>query len=660
MKLNPDQTNAAHHDGGHLLVLAGAGTGKTRTIIARAAHLISQGVDPKRILALTFTRRAASELVGRLKSQVGPSADTIRAGTFHGFCLNMMRHFPKAFGLDQLTILDRDDQLELVGMVRSGFVQKPEKGFPKRERITELMSYSRNTNIAFEEYIKKLGEFQEAEMAKLKSIHRAYEARKRLRNYVDYDDILYLFARTLHMPSMQDVSRMIAGQFDHILVDEMQDTNPIQWLILDGLRDPAKLYCVGDDAQSIYAFRGADFENVHSFTTRVKGGTVLPLITNYRSTQPILDLANWLLAQSPLNYEKRLESARGTGMKPKLVEFDSPAKEAAWVVQDIIEKHDGGMKLKEIMIQVRAAWMTRDLEAALIENNIEYEFIGGTKLMQTAHVKDLLALLRSGISQRDELGWSRYLRLFNRVGDVTANSVIDQVSALKSAEQAIEMLPDILGSAGKIPDAEQLVQGLVDLQKNRNSPEKAIKNAVAFLNPIQKKRYDNWQKRYRDYELLITLAKRHKSLEAFLETYTLDPVSATFDSRSDDKDILTLITVHSAKGTECKVGYVMKVQAGVYPHSRSLEDLAAIEEERRILYVAMTRAKDELILTRVAERFGSPIFFGASSGRVAPGGTSDFMTEYPPELVDYEMQGFQPSPFEDLGPIIARFRPEDN
>jgi DNA helicase-2/ATP-dependent DNA helicase PcrA len=238
--------------------------------------------------------------------------------------------------------------------------------------------------------------------------------------------------------------------------------------------------------------------------------------------------------------------------------------------------------------------------------------------------------------------------------------VIDQVSALKSAEQAIEMLPDILGSAGKIPDAEQLVQGLVDLQKNRNSPEKAIKNAVAFLNPIQKKRYDNWQKRYRDYELLITLAKRHKSLEAFLETYTLDPVSATFDSRSDDKDILTLITVHSAKGTECKVGYVMKVQAGVYPHSRSLEDLAAIEEERRILYVAMTRAKDELILTRVAERFGSPIFFGASSGRVAPGGTSDFMTEYPPELVDYEMQGFQPSPFEDLGPIIARFRPEDN
>jgi DNA helicase-2/ATP-dependent DNA helicase PcrA len=392
----------------------------------------------------------------------------------------------------------------------------------------------------------------------------------------------------------------------------------------------------------------------------VKGGTVLPLITNYRSTQPILDLANWLLAQSPLNYEKRLESARGTGMKPKLVEFDSPAKEAAWVVQDIIEKHDGGMKLKEIMILVRAAWMTRDLEAALIENNIEYEFIGGTKLMQTAHVKDLLALLRSGISQRDELGWSRYLRLFNRVGDVTANSVIDQVSALKSAEQAIEMLPDILSSAGKIPDAEQLVQGLVDLQKNRNSPEKAIKNAVAFLNPIQKKRYDNWQKRYRDYELLITLAKRHKSLEAFLETYTLDPVSATFDSRSDDKDILTLITVHSAKGTECKVGYVMKVQAGVYPHSRSLEDLAAIEEERRILYVAMTRAKDELILTRVAERFGSPIFFGASSGRVAPGGTSDFMTEYPPELVDYEMQGFQPSPFEDLGPIIARFRPEDN
>ncbi|MEI7920852.1 MAG: ATP-dependent helicase [Planctomycetota bacterium] len=660
MQLNPDQAKAAHHDGGHLLVLAGAGTGKTRTIIARAAHLISIGVDPKRILALTFTRRSAGELVGRLKTQVGPAAEEVRAGTFHAFCLNMMRHFPKAFGLDQLTVLDRDDQLELVGMVRAGFVQSQDKGFPKRERITELLSYSRNTNVGFEEYLKKLGEFKDPEIEKLKSIYRAYESRKRLRSYLDYDDILYLFARTLHRDSMQDVRRMIAGGFDHILVDEMQDTNPIQWLILDGLRDPAKLYCVGDDAQSIYAFRGADFENVHSFTTRVKGGSVLPLITNYRSTQPILDLANWLLAQSPLNYEKRLESARGTGMKPKLIEFDSPAKEAAWVVQDVMEKRDDGMKLKEMMILVRAAWMTRDLEAALIENQVDYEFIGGTKLMQTAHVKDLLALLRSAISHRDELGWSRYLRLFNRVGDVTANLVIDQVSAMKSPEQAIEMLPDILAGAGKIPDSEQLVLGLVEIQKNRTDPETAMQSAVQFLNPIQKKRYDNWQKRYADYELLITLAKRHKSLEAFLETYTLDPVSATFDSRSEHKDILTLITVHSAKGTECKVGYVMKVQAGVYPHSRSLDDLAAIEEERRILYVALTRAKDELILTKVAERFGSPIFFGASTGRVATGGTSDFMAEYPPELVNYEMHGFQPSPFEDLGPIIARFKPEDN
>ena len=171
MQLNPDQAKAAHHDGGHLLVLAGAGTGKTRTIIARAAHLISIGVDPKRILALTFTRRSAGELVGRLKSQVGPAAEEVRAGTFHAFCLNMMRHFPKAFGLDQLTVLDRDDQLELVGMVRAGFVQSQDKGFPKRERITELLSYSRNTNVGFEEYLKKLGEFKDPEIEKLKSIY---------------------------------------------------------------------------------------------------------------------------------------------------------------------------------------------------------------------------------------------------------------------------------------------------------------------------------------------------------------------------------------------------------------------------------------------------------------------------------------------------------
>lgn len=660
MKLNPDQQKAAHHTGGHLLVLAGAGTGKTRTIIARAAHLISENVNPKRILALTFTRRAAGELVGRLKTQVGPAAEEVRAGTFHAFCLHTMRHFPKAFGLDQLTILDRDDQLELVGMVRGGYISAKEKGFPKKERIAELISYARNTNISFEEYLAKLGEFKPEEIDKLKIIAKTYEVRKRLRSYVDYDDILFLFARTLHSPAMADVTRMIAGQFDHILVDEMQDTNPIQWLILDGLREGAKLYCVGDDAQSIYAFRGADFQNVHSFKERVPDGEILPLVTNYRSTQPILDLANWLLKQSPLNYEKRLESARGTGMRPKLVEFDSPAKEAAWIVDDVLDKVESGVKLKEMMILVRAAWMTRDLEAALIEKNIEYEFIGGTKLMQTAHVKDLLALLRAAISERDELGWSRYLRLFERVGDATANTIIDQVSALRSPAVAIEMLPEILKSAGKIPNADLIHEGLVSIRKNLENPEKAVKTAVAFLNPIQKKRYDNWQKRYRDYELLITLAKRHKSIEAFLETYTLDPVSATFDSRTEGKDILTLITVHSAKGTECKVGYIMKVQAGVYPYSRSLEDLDAIEEERRVLYVAMTRAKDELIMTRVAERFGSPIFFGASSGRVAPGGTADFLENWPRELIDHEMQGFQPSPFEDFGPIRPKFKPQDN
>ena len=660
MNLNPDQLRAVQHNGGHLLVLAGAGTGKTRTIIARAAHLIGQGVDPRRILALTFTRRSAGELVGRLKSQVGPAAEEVRAGTFHAFCLHTMRHFPKAFGLDKLTILDRDDQLELVGMVRGSYINSKEKGFPKKEKIAELISYARNTNIGFEEYLEKINEFKKEEVAKLLTIFKTYEARKRLRSYVDYDDILYIFARTLHMHSMDDVRRMIAGQFDHILVDEMQDTNPIQWLILDGLRSPARLYCVGDDAQSIYAFRGADFQNVHSFKDRVPDGQTLPLVTNYRSTQPILDLANWLLEQSPLGYEKRLESARGTGMKPKLVEFDSPAKEAAWIVQDILEKVESGTKLKEMMVLVRAAWMTRDLEAALIENQIDYEFIGGTKLMQTAHVKDLLALLRASISERDELGWSRYLRLFERIGDATANTIIDQVSAQRSPAMALELLPQILQSAGRIPDAQMIVDGLVAIQKNLDKPENAVKSAVAFLNPIQKKRYDNWPKRSRDYDLLITLAQRHKSIEAFLETYTLDPVAATFDSRSEDKDILTLITVHSAKGTESKVAYIMKVQAGVYPYNRSLDDLDAIEEERRILYVAMTRAKDELILTKVAERFGSPIFFGGSSSRVAPGGTADFMENYPPELIDYEMQGYQASPFEDFGPITPRFKPQDN
>lgn len=660
MKLNPDQLRAAQHEGGHLLVLAGAGTGKTRTIIARAAHLIESGVDARRILALTFTRRAAGELIGRLKTQVGPAAEEVRAGTFHAFCLHTMKHFPKAFGMEQLTIIDRDDQLELVGMVRGSYIKKGDKRFPNRDKITELMSYARNTNIGFEEYLVKINEFEKPEIDKLLTIFKTYDARKRLRGYVDYDDLLYLFAKTLHSDSMDNVRRMIAGLYDHILVDEMQDTNPIQWLILDGLRDPAKLYCVGDDAQSIYAFRGADFENVHSFPDRVKGGEVLPLLTNYRSTQQILNLANWLLDQSPLQYDKRLESARGGGIKPLLVEFDSPAQEASWIVEDLLEKHHSDIKFQDMMVLVRAAWMTRDLETALIEKGIDYEFIGGTKLMQTAHVKDLLGLIRAAISPRDEIAWSRYLRMFEKIGEVTANQVIDQLSVQKTPALALKKLPEILNQSGRIPEIESITQGIAGVLANREAPDRLIETAIAFLNPIQKKRYDNWPKRYRDYELLVTLAKRHKSIEAFLETYTLDPVSATVDSKTEGKDTLTLITVHSAKGTESKVAYVMKVQPGVYPYSRSLGDLKEIEEERRILYVAMTRAKDELILTRVADRFGSSIFYGGSVGRVPSGGTSDFFSEIPTQLVDYDMRGFQASPFEDLGPIRPRHKPEDN
>lgn len=660
MKLNPDQIRAAQYDGGHLLVLAGAGTGKTRTIIARAAHLIESGIDPRRILALTFTRRAASELVNRLKSQVGPAAEDIRAGTFHAFCLHTMKHFPKAFGMEQLTILDRDDQLELVGMVRGAYIQKGERSFPSRDKITELMSYARNTNIGFDEYLIKLNEFEKPVIEKLRIIYKTYEARKRLRHYVDYDDLLYLFARTLHSPSMQNVQRMITGLYDHILVDEMQDTNPIQWLILDGLRTSAKLYCVGDDAQSIYAFRGSDFENVHSFKERVKGGEVMALLTNYRSTQEILDLANWLLDKSPLEYNKRLESARGPGLKPQMLEFDTTTHEAAWIVQDILERHESGTPYKEMMVLVRAAFMTRDLETALIDKGIDYEFIGGTKLMATAHVKDLLALVRAAISPRDEIAWSRYLRMFAKVGEATANHIIDRISVLKSPVEVLQQLPGILSQAGKIPEAEAIAKGIGMVVELSASPEKMIEQAIRFLNPYQKKRYDNWSKRWNDYELLVTLSKRHKSIESFLETYTLDPVSATYDSKTEGKDVLTLITVHSAKGTESKVVYVLKVQQGVYPYSRSLGDLKAIEEERRVLYVAMTRAKDELILTRVADRYGIPVFYGGSYGRVPDQGTADFFDEIPKDLVDYEMKGFQASPFEDLGPIRPLHRPEDN
>jgi len=612
MELNDQQQRAVTCDGGHVLVLAGAGTGKTRTIIARAAYLIGAGVPPWRILLLTFTRRAAHEMIDRLRMMIGKPAEGILAGTFHHFCLRTMRRMQEAFGIEGATVIDRDDQLQLMRLIRSELKEK-NADFPKAAELVNLCSYARNTLQAPASYMETYTEHDGKTIELICRMFEEFERRKQANGYLDYDDILFRFADRLNRDP--ELNRKIRDAYDHILVDEMQDTNPLQWQMLEGMRDPARLFCVGDDAQSIYAFRGADFRNVHAFSERVPNAEILRLEENYRSTQGILELSNWLLSESEIPYDKYLKAHRTEESTPVLKDFDSEYEEADWITGDLVERHRAGRPWKDHMIITRTGFGARAVESYMVEKEIPYQFVGGTSLLQTAHVKDLLCLVRAADSHSDELAWARYLTLWPRIGDKSAARFIKAMQGAADTESALEMLLALLKGRSEIVDGPQSVRD------HLGSPPAAIEQAARHLMPLMEKRYDKWKSRLRDFELLIRLAEKHRSLKGFMETYTLDPISISSAEQMGADDVVTLTTVHSAKGTEAPVCYLIRVEPGMYPHMRSLGSEEAKEEERRILYVAMTRAQDELILTRTYHPYGwySRPFSGGQNWNAAQG-----------------------------------------
>ncbi|MEM9586153.1 MAG: ATP-dependent helicase [Planctomycetota bacterium] len=637
MELNAQQRAAVEHAGGHALVLAGAGTGKTSTVVARVAHLLETGIDSKRILLLTFTRRAASEMQHRLHHLAGAGSKRITAGTFHHFCLWALRRWPKLFEHADHAVIDRDDQQQLMKMARAE-LGRAAVGMPKSNELVSLHSFARNTNQSARDYLEKYEQHDPDVIELILKAFKGYAERKKTCRYLDYDDILFVVARQLHRDAK--TRETIGSLFQHVLVDEMQDTNPLQWLILDGIRDEANLYCVGDDAQSIYAFRGADFRNVHSFSERVPGATTLKLEQNYRSTTEILDLANWLLSRSTLEYDKQLTSARGPGIKPRLVDFDSEFEEADWVADDLLERRHDGADWKDHMILSRTAYGARSLEAALVEREIPYRFVGGMSLLQSAHVKDLLALLRCLDNTQDQIAWVRYLTLWPRIGDVTATRAVDRLRQSFSSKGAME------GLGNAMPGRPEVLDPLGRVAKKWGEPSEAVRAAAKALTPLLEKKYDRWDSRKRDFDLLSRVAGKHNTVRDFIETYTLDPVSESEAEKAGDTDVVTLITVHSAKGTEAPVCYVIQLQPYMYPHVRSLGNIDDEEEERRILYVACTRAQDELILTRSIKYQGFSIPHGGRSNATQSEGEQYFLESLPDELVDLGIEGFH-SDFDD-------------
>lgn len=591
-ELNPQQKQAATTASQHSLVLAGAGCGKTKTIVARAAYLIEQGVPANQIQILTFTRRSASEIVARVELALGEQAKGLRASTFHTFCMYLLRRVPKAFGLEQFSIIDRDDQLMMFRLIRGKDDKKNPNQLPKPQELCDLYSFARNTRQKLSDALEKQHPEYLAFKDQIAKIMQEYETRKRARSFLDYDDILAIVASALDQS--EGLVDYVASICKHMLVDEMQDTNPLQWALLEPLKDQVCLFCVGDDAQSIYGFRGADFENIHRFNERVPNAQVFKLEKNYRSTQEILDLSNWLLDQSEIQYDKRLDAYRGEGIKPRMHIFPNEFDEAKWIAIDIKERHYlQGHNWSDHMVLVRSSFAARHIEAACIAANVPYRFIGGMKLLETAHVKDLLSLLRVIANPLDDIAWMRFLTLWNGVGDVGASRLAQQLLL----QPEFELIFNQLEQFGRIPVETLLMmkQMMVLKQEVQACVSLGIQAIEAQLAENYKK---DWNRRQGDFELVKQLASKHGQLNEFLEEYVLDPVSISEIERQSDTDVVTLITIHSAKGTEQKVCYVANVTAGQYPHARAQGDFDAVEEERRVLYVALTRAQNELILTK--------------------------------------------------------------
>ncbi len=592
-ELNPQQKQAATTDAQHCLVLAGAGCGKTKTIVARAAYLIANGTPANQIQILTFTRRSASEIVARVELALGDQARGLRASTFHTFCMYLLRRAPKAFGLESFSIIDRDDQLMLFRLIRGKDDKKNPNALPKPQQLCDVYSFARNTrqklSLALE---KQLPEFLEHK-DQIAQIMKEYESRKRDRHFLDYDDILAVVASAI---AQSDGLKDYVAQFcQHMLVDEMQDTNPLQWALLEPLKDKIHLFCVGDDAQSIYGFRGADFENIHHFKERVPDAEILKLEKNYRSTQEILDLSNWLLDQSPIHYDKHLESYRGAGNKPRMHVFPNEFDEAKWIAIDVKERHLlDGAAWREHMVLVRSAFAARHIETAFIQANVPYRFIGGMKLLETAHVKDLLSLLRVVANPLDDIAWMRFLTLWNGVGDVGASKLSHQLLT----EPEIDPIFSKLEKFGRIPENSILI--MKQMQVLKDQVEACVNLGIEALKEQLEQNYakKDWTKRLADFDLVKQLAAKHTQLSEFLEEYVLDPISISEIERQEQDDVVTLITIHSAKGTEQKVCYVANVSPGQYPNARAHGNFDEVEEERRVLYVALTRAQNELILTK--------------------------------------------------------------
>ena len=608
-ELNDAQRRAATHPGGPLLVVAGAGTGKTRTLVYRVAHLVERGVRPERILLLTFTRRAAQEMIARVERLVGERGRQVHGGTFHATAHRLLRRFGPRAGLAAgFTIMDQGDAQDLMQLSRGalGYAEKRHKRFPKKETLHHVYSRHVNTDLPVGEILRdQYRQFVEYE-PDMARIFADYTRRKADRNLVDYDDLLLFWAALLE--GAPALGAEVAGLYDHVLVDEYQDTNALQARVLRAMGGARRnVTAVGDDAQSIYSFRGATVENIFAFPEQFPGAAVVPLEENYRSTAPILEASNAVIAGAARRYEKTLWTRRAGGEAPWLVTAHDEQAQTGFVVDRLLELHEAGTPLREIAVLFRAGYMSADLEIELTHRGVPFEKWGGLKFLEAAHVKDVLAFLRVLENPRDEVSWYRILQLLPGVGDATARAAIALL-----AEHAWD--PDAFArfqapARGRAAHGA-LVAALRELRPERDGRTVGAEIARfrALYDGLLREQYDRVEPRLADLDQLQTIASGYPGRGAFLTALALEPPSATQDlagPSADDGDALVLSTVHSAKGKEWDAVFVIWAVDGFFPSARSLGSDDELDEERRLMYVATTRARNHLAVVYPLNVYGS-------------------------------------------------------
>jgi DNA helicase-2/ATP-dependent DNA helicase PcrA len=629
-ELNPAQYEAVMTLDGPVLVIAGAGTGKTRTITYRVARLVEIGVNPESILLLTFTRKAAQEMLSRASLLLDARCDRVSGGTFHSFANLTLRKYAQLLKYDNsFTILDQGDAEDVINLLRTqeGY-DRAKVRFPRKQTLYEIYSKSINTETPIEEIV--LNEFphyyeQVEDIVKLFRIYNTYKAKH---NLMDYDDLLLNLKRLLE--EFDDVRKKLSNQYKYIMIDEYQDTNKLQADIVRLLgMEHRNVMAVGDDSQSIYAFRGANFRNIMDFPKDFPGTKIIKLEENYRSTQPILNLANEIIDRAREKYTKVLYTRKPGGELPVIVVAPSENHQSKFVVQKILELREEGIPLNQIAVLFRASYLSFDLEIELAKANIPFVKFGGFKFIETAHIKDIVAHLRVILNPNDVISWHRILLLLDGVGPRTAQKIIEDIT---SGKLNIKTNPKFWVEFKGYPESvSQLFKLLYTIYPDDVSVSEKTEIILRYYEPIMRDKYDDYERRKKDLEIFENIASRYDSLEEFLTDLAIEPpnesVAEIVPPGSDD-EYLVLSTIHSAKGLEWNTVFIIHALDGIFPSSHSAKNDDEMEEERRLMYVACTRAKEHLFICYPVGIYDSRSGFVLTK-------PSRFIADLPDGLVEY-------------------------